>query len=717
MATHIPFTSSLRSKLTLMSAVPLLVLVYFAWNGVLERQTLSKEMVKLETLVDVSVKIGALAHEMQKERGMSASFISSKGLKFAVELPLQRAKTDKSVQALQTTLKNFDAGRYSDELKSLLDVATGNLGELAAKRVIISSLGIDAVQSSAYYSNTIGSLLDIPAQVSTLSSHSEISRLASSYSNLLKAKERAGMERALLATVFVADRFSPDTRSRFLKNLAAQDVYTDIFLVYALDSQKAFYKTKVSGPAVDEVARIKKVAIDKGSESGLGIDPVYWFRTVTEKIDLIKEVEEKLADDLLNAASRLKTDARRMEIFFITLTLLSVLLTVVLTLVISKGILASINTLQRVAGAIANGDLSSSIDIRQKDELGELFRSMSTMQQQLLARITKEHKERDESLRIKTALDSITSNVMVADNERNIIYMNPAVLNMMRQAESDIRKVLPRFDAGKLLGANMDVFHKNPAHQKELLAKLSSTYRSEIHIGGRTFYLTANPIHNDEGQRIGSVVEWRDRTAEVIIEQEVAKVVSGAVLGDFNQRINENNKEGFFLQLAKAVNELMETSSTGLLLAIDAAEAAGKGGDVIGEVVTTMDRINESAHKMEDIISAIDSIAFRTNMLALNAGIEAAHAGEQGKGFTVVAVEVRNLAQRTAAAAKEIKTLIGDSVEKVEDGTKLVANAGKTMKEIVNSINSIRGVTASMAGKNAAGKGKAFNARSRIIDA
>ncbi|MFI3158284.1 MAG: nitrate- and nitrite sensing domain-containing protein [Methylococcaceae bacterium] len=701
MATNITFTSSLRSKLILIAAIPTLALLYFAGSGVLEKSALSKEMVKLEALVDVSVKIGALVHEMQKERGMSASFVSSKGSKFAAELPLQREQTDNAADTLQTTLKSFDAGGYGDGLKTLLDTAVSGLAELGAKRTMISAFGMNAIESSAYYSKTIGFLLDVPAQLSTLSSHSEISRLASSYSSLLKAKERAGMERALLATVFVADHFTPDTQIRFVKNFSAQDVYTDLFFVYAPDSQKAFYKAKVSGPVVDEVARIKQVAMDKGNASELGIDPVYWFKTVTQKIDLIKEVENKLSGDLLDAAGSLKSDAQRTQLLFIALTLLSVLVTVVLTLLISKRILASINTLQQIAGAIANGDLSAGIELRQKDELGGLFRSINIMRQQLLARITKERKEHDEFLRIKIALDSITSNVMVADNERNIIYMNPAALSMMQKAEHDIRKVLPKFDSGKLLGANMDAFHKHPAHQKELLSSLSSTFRSEINIGGRTFYLIANAINNDEGQRIGSVVEWRDRTAEVIIEQEVAKVVSGAVLGDFNQRIDEKNKEGFFLQLAKAVNELMETSSTGLLLAIDAAEAAGKGGVVIGDVVSTMDLINESAHKMEDIIAAIDSIAFRTNILALNATIEAAHAGEHGKGFTVVAVEVRNLAQRTAAAAKKIKTLIGDSVVKVEDGTKLVATAGLTMKEIVNSINSIRGVTISMSHKSA----------------
>ena len=124
-------------------------------------------------------------------------------------------------------------------------------------------------------------------------------------------------------------------------------------------------------------------------------------------------------------------------------------------------------------------------------------------------------------------------------------------------------------------------------------------------------------------------------------------------------------------------------------LAATASDVARKGGDVVAQVVDTMGSINTSANKIVDIIGVIDGIAFQTNILALNAAVEAARAGEQGRGFAVVASEVRNLAQRSAAAAKEIKTLIGDSVEKVERGSKLVGQAGVTMDEVVASVKRV----------------------------
>ena len=142
-------------------------------------------------------------------------------------------------------------------------------------------------------------------------------------------------------------------------------------------------------------------------------------------------------------------------------------------------------------------------------------------------------------------------------------------------------------------------------------------------------------------------------------------------------------------ELTSTVKQNAENAKQANQLALGASAVAVQGGAVVGDVVETMSSINQSSKKIVDIISVIDGIAFQTNILALNAAVEAARAGEQGRGFAVVATEVRSLAQRSAAAAKEIKTLIGDSVDKVGAGTKLVDEAGKTMQEIVTSVKRV----------------------------
>jgi methyl-accepting chemotaxis protein len=142
-------------------------------------------------------------------------------------------------------------------------------------------------------------------------------------------------------------------------------------------------------------------------------------------------------------------------------------------------------------------------------------------------------------------------------------------------------------------------------------------------------------------------------------------------------------------QLTGTVRQSADSARQANQLAVSAAEVARRGGTVVSHVVTTMNDINASSRKIADIIGVIDGIAFQTNILALNAAVEAARAGEQGRGFAVVAGEVRNLAQRSAEAAREIKSLIGASVDKVESGSKLVQDAGATMGEIVNSVQRV----------------------------
>jgi methyl-accepting chemotaxis protein len=150
-------------------------------------------------------------------------------------------------------------------------------------------------------------------------------------------------------------------------------------------------------------------------------------------------------------------------------------------------------------------------------------------------------------------------------------------------------------------------------------------------------------------------------------------------------------------ELTSTVRQNAENAKQANQLAASASDVAVKGGQAVGEVVQTMASISTSSKKIVDIISVIEGIAFQTNILALNAAVEAARAGEQGRGFAVVASEVRNLAQRSAAAAKEIKTLIGDSVEKVDIGAKQVDQAGATMKDIVSAVKRVTDIMSEIA--------------------
>jgi methyl-accepting chemotaxis protein len=212
--------------------------------------------------------------------------------------------------------------------------------------------------------------------------------------------------------------------------------------------------------------------------------------------------------------------------------------------------------------------------------------------------------------------------------------------------------------------------------------------------------------NNETGRLMHALKQMNDNLVDLVgkvrtstdsIYTASSEIASGN--SDLSQRTEEQASSleetaSSMEELTSTVRQNADNARQANQLASGASEVAVRGGAVVGQVVETMSAINDSSKKIVDIISVIDGIAFQTNILALNAAVEAARAGEQGRGFAVVATEVRTLAQRSAAAAKEIKELIGDSVSKVENGTRLVDEAGATMNEIVNSVRRVTDIMA-----------------------
>jgi methyl-accepting chemotaxis protein len=164
--------------------------------------------------------------------------------------------------------------------------------------------------------------------------------------------------------------------------------------------------------------------------------------------------------------------------------------------------------------------------------------------------------------RVKVALDKVSSNVMVADTDGKIIYMNEAVLEMFRANAPEIRKQLPNFDPDRVLDASFDQFHKVPAHQRNVLAQLRGVHTTEIHLGTAVLKIIGTPLIDASGCRLGTVVQWIDRSAEVATEKEIEFVVESTQNGDPTRRILDKGASGFFATLAKETTRSSRATRT-----------------------------------------------------------------------------------------------------------------------------------------------------------
>ncbi|SOD57970.1 PAS domain-containing protein, partial [Pseudoxanthomonas wuyuanensis] len=262
-----------------------------------------------------------------------------------------------------------------------------------------------------------------------------------------------------------------------------------------------------------------------------------------------------------------------------------------------------------IANEVASGNLETRIGTGRQDEIGALMQAMRGMQANLRERSERDQAQAQENLRIRTALDEVTTNVMIADADRTIIYANRPLLNMLGEAEQDLRRELPGFSVASMLGSSIDGFHRHPERQARLLGELRGTHRAQIVVGGRTMQLIINPVIDADGQRVGFVVEWADRTAEVRVEEEITRIVQTASAGDLSGRIATAGKQGFLLALSEQLNGLLSTIAgsvdqvSGVLQALSQGDLTARmDGDFHGVFARMRDDANATVAQLTDIV-------------------------------------------------------------------------------------------------------------------
>ena len=652
---------SVQSKILMLAGVPLIIAVVFMGMTIVEKNRVLRDMSRVQELSQLGVAISEMVHETQKERGGTGLFMGSNGKKYGTQLSEQRKKTDEKVNGLERFLASFDASGYGNAFADEISTMEKQIRTLPSLRPKVDSLSFSVQAALTAYTRINTRMLMVVERISKMSRQAEIVQVYTAYANFLQGKERAGIERAVMAKTFTLGRFEPGVFQRFNSLVTQQETYLKVFSAYALEAHHRYFIEKMSDPSVGQVEKMRAVAMEASADGkGFGVDPVFWFNQATKRINLMKETEDYLSGEILSMASELKTDA---NIAMVTTSIVALFLlfgVVLMSLFVARGISKALKHTTAVLKDISEGegDLTVRLPVVSKDEVGQLSQWFNLFIEKL-QKIIREVVVSSSNLKGSSSSLSDLSKEMSTDAE-SMSSKSSAILTATREMSDNMISIA---DSMEQAATNVNTV----ASATEEISATVSEIRENTE--------SASSITREAVKESNAAsVNVKELGKEV---QDIGKITS--IISDISDQTN--------LLALNATIEAARAGEAGKGFAVVAGEIKALAGQTVGATNSIREKIENIEDKTKitvDIIRRISGVIEDMNQIVTTIS---ASLSEQTSVMDGIA---KNISE-ASVGLNEVNKSVAQSSEAATHITQSISKADKSSTEIAKNSSLVDG--------------------------